>query len=268
MWTIVILPSVRVPVLSLQMTEADPRVSTAANLRTSTFCLTIDELPIDKEMVTQRGMPSGMAATARVTAIRIMYNHAGFCGLSGSRVSTIRPMMNTAMHTKMAPMPILAPSFSTLCCNGVWFAEVSGRQPKRFFALAPPPMSAAILPMRVCMPVATTTPLPLPLVQLQLEKHMFSGVSFSESPPPPSPCFLTFAFFETSSGSPVRHISATLTSVASMRRMSAGTTSPVSMTTTSPFTTVAVSICCSLPSRMTRIMGWDILARASNAPPA
>eukprot|EP00428_Durinskia_dybowskii_P082843 CAMPEP_0170442762 /NCGR_PEP_ID=MMETSP0117_2-20130122/47603_1 /TAXON_ID=400756 /ORGANISM="Durinskia baltica, Strain CSIRO CS-38" /LENGTH=60 /DNA_ID=CAMNT_0010703397 /DNA_START=13 /DNA_END=191 /DNA_ORIENTATION=- len=59
----VILPSVNVPVLSEQITEADPKVSTAASLRTSTCFFTISEQPMDKEMVTQRGMPSGMAAT-------------------------------------------------------------------------------------------------------------------------------------------------------------------------------------------------------------
>mmetsp|Transcript_48438 Transcript_48438/g.140305 ORF Transcript_48438/g.140305 Transcript_48438/m.140305 type:complete len:203 (-) Transcript_48438:83-691(-) len=179
----------------------------------------------------------------------------------------MRPMMKTATHTKMAPMPMRAPSFSTLCWRGVWFAEVSGRQPKRFLALLPPPMRAAIRPMRVLMPVATTMPLPLPLVQLQLEKHMFSGVSFSESPPPP-PCFFALAVFETSSGSPVRHISATFTSAASISRRSAGTTSPVSSTTMSPATTVVVSMDCSFPSRMTLMHGCDIFASASKAPPA
>mmetsp|Transcript_74366 Transcript_74366/g.221872 ORF Transcript_74366/g.221872 Transcript_74366/m.221872 type:complete len:316 (-) Transcript_74366:360-1307(-) len=267
MCTMVILPSVRVPVLSLQMTEAEPSVSTAASFRTSTFCFTMEELPMDSEIVTHRGMPSGMAATARVTAMRIMYSQDGLVGLSGSRVSMIRPMKKTTTHTPMAPMPMRAPNFSTLACSGVWFAEVSGRQPKRFLALAPPPMSAAILPMRVPMPVATTMPLPLPLVQLQLEKHIFSGVSFSASPPPML-CCLTLLFLETSSGSPVRHISATFTSVASTKRMSAGTTSPVSITTRSPRTTVVVSTLCSFPSRMTRIMGCDILAKASKAPPA
>merc|ERR1719203_1911699 len=35
-------------------------------------------------MVTHKGIPSGMAATASVTAIRIMYNQAGLPGLEGS----------------------------------------------------------------------------------------------------------------------------------------------------------------------------------------
>mmetsp|Transcript_38705 Transcript_38705/g.82189 ORF Transcript_38705/g.82189 Transcript_38705/m.82189 type:complete len:208 (-) Transcript_38705:1047-1670(-) len=71
-FTSVILPSVSVPVLSLQITEAEPRVSTAANLRTKTCFVTISLQPMESEMVTHRGMPSGMAATARVTEMRTM----------------------------------------------------------------------------------------------------------------------------------------------------------------------------------------------------
>mmetsp|Transcript_52588 Transcript_52588/g.122388 ORF Transcript_52588/g.122388 Transcript_52588/m.122388 type:complete len:217 (-) Transcript_52588:855-1505(-) len=120
MCTIVIFPSVRVPVLSLQMTDAEPNVSTAASFLTSTFFLTMEELPMEREMVTQSGMPSGIAATASVTEIRIMYSQGGFCGLSGSLVFTMTPpMMNTTMHTAIAPMPICAPSRPTFCCKGV-----------------------------------------------------------------------------------------------------------------------------------------------------
>mmetsp|Transcript_5562 Transcript_5562/g.15792 ORF Transcript_5562/g.15792 Transcript_5562/m.15792 type:complete len:243 (-) Transcript_5562:1174-1902(-) len=72
-FTIVILPSVSVPVLSLQITDAEPSVSTAAIFFTRTFSLlAICWQPRVREMVTQSGMPSGMAATARVTAMRIM----------------------------------------------------------------------------------------------------------------------------------------------------------------------------------------------------
>ena len=65
------------------MTDAEPRVSTAASLRTSTFFVTISLHPMDKENVTHSGMPSEIAATAKVTAMRIMYNHAGISGLGG-----------------------------------------------------------------------------------------------------------------------------------------------------------------------------------------
>jgi len=39
---------------------------------TSTFLLTMSEHPVEREIVTQVGIPSGIAATARVTAVRIM----------------------------------------------------------------------------------------------------------------------------------------------------------------------------------------------------
>lgn len=70
--TMVIFPSVRVPVLSVQMTDALPNVSTAANLLIKTFRFTISLHPVDKDIVTQSGIPSGIAATARVTATMIM----------------------------------------------------------------------------------------------------------------------------------------------------------------------------------------------------
>mmetsp|Transcript_5350 Transcript_5350/g.15893 ORF Transcript_5350/g.15893 Transcript_5350/m.15893 type:complete len:251 (+) Transcript_5350:565-1317(+) len=250
MLTMVILPSVKVPVLSLQITEADPRVSTAASFRTSTFLLTMSLQPMDKEIVTQSGMPSGMAATARVTAMRIMYNQAGLSGLEGSVRSMATPMMKMTTQTPMAMMPMRPPNFSKLFCNGVALADMSGKQPHFFFCLPPlsPAMSCAMRPILVPMPVAMTMPLPFPFVTLQPEKQQFSGVSFSGSP-----SFLGFIFhvFATSSGSPVRAISATLMSSASTRRRSAGTTSPVPRTTRSPLTMSGTSTLTSLPSRTT-----------------
>mmetsp|Transcript_5158 Transcript_5158/g.12276 ORF Transcript_5158/g.12276 Transcript_5158/m.12276 type:complete len:246 (-) Transcript_5158:425-1162(-) len=244
----VILPSVRVPVLSLQITEADPRVSTAASLRTKTCCLTMSLQPMDREMVTHSGMPSGMAATARVTAISTMYSAAGLSGESRSFRCSTTPMMKTTTHTTMARMPILAPSCSRFLCSGVWFADVSGRQKHFFFGPSSPAMSCAMRPIRVPMPVAVTMPRPLPFVTLQPEKTQTSGVNFSGSP-----SFLGFSFhvLETSSGSPVSAISLTFRSSDSARRMSAGTTSPVPRTTTSPRTTWLVGICTSCPSRTT-----------------
>merc|ERR1719204_438575 len=78
-----ILPSVRVPVLSEQMTEAEPRVSTAAMRRTRTFRLTIVEQPDESEIVTHNGMPSGIAATVKVMATRTMYRTPAILGSAG-----------------------------------------------------------------------------------------------------------------------------------------------------------------------------------------
>ena len=59
---------VRVPVLSEQITPAQPRVSTAGSFFTMALCFTIRCTPRASTMVTMAGRPSGMAATARETA--------------------------------------------------------------------------------------------------------------------------------------------------------------------------------------------------------
>lgn len=60
---------VSVPVLSEQITEVQPRVSTEGRLRTMAFFFAILRVPRAKQVVMTAGKPSGMAATARATAI-------------------------------------------------------------------------------------------------------------------------------------------------------------------------------------------------------
>mmetsp|Transcript_958 Transcript_958/g.3662 ORF Transcript_958/g.3662 Transcript_958/m.3662 type:complete len:321 (-) Transcript_958:905-1867(-) len=60
---------VRVPVLSLQITEVHPRVSTEDNVRTIALRFAIFRVPNARQVVTTAGNPSGIAATARATAI-------------------------------------------------------------------------------------------------------------------------------------------------------------------------------------------------------
>ena len=60
---------VRVPVLSEQITEVQPRVSTDGKLRTIAFFLAIRLVPSARQVVMTAGSPSGMAATANATAI-------------------------------------------------------------------------------------------------------------------------------------------------------------------------------------------------------
>ena len=62
--------SVSVPVLSEQITDVDPSVSTECKRFTMAFCFAIFEIPIANVTVTTAGRPSGMAATARATAPR------------------------------------------------------------------------------------------------------------------------------------------------------------------------------------------------------
>ena len=66
--TTVILFWVRVPVLSEQMTWAQPRVSTAVRRRMTALRLDMLVTPMESTMVTTVARPSGMAATARDTA--------------------------------------------------------------------------------------------------------------------------------------------------------------------------------------------------------
>ena len=60
---------VSVPVLSEHITVVHPRVSTAGSVRTMALCCAIFLDPSARQVVTTAGSPSGMAATARATAI-------------------------------------------------------------------------------------------------------------------------------------------------------------------------------------------------------
>lgn len=60
---------VNVPVLSEQITEVQPSVSTEGRLRTIAFFLAIRLVPSARHVVMTAGSPSGMAATANATAI-------------------------------------------------------------------------------------------------------------------------------------------------------------------------------------------------------
>ena len=60
---------VRVPVLSEQMTFVQPRVSTLGKLRTIAFFWAIFFVPRARQAVMTAARPSGIAATARATAI-------------------------------------------------------------------------------------------------------------------------------------------------------------------------------------------------------
>ena len=62
--------SVRVPVLSEQITVTDPRVSTAGSLRINALRRSIRCAPSARVMVTTAGNPSGTAATAIAIAVK------------------------------------------------------------------------------------------------------------------------------------------------------------------------------------------------------
>ncbi len=65
----VILFSVSVPVLSEQIADVEPRVSTAGSRFTIAFRRAISRVPIDSSAVTTAGRPVGIAATASATPV-------------------------------------------------------------------------------------------------------------------------------------------------------------------------------------------------------
>ncbi len=60
---------VKVPVLSEQITDVQPNVSTDGNDLTIAFFAAIRLVPKAKHVVMTAGKPSGIAATAKATAI-------------------------------------------------------------------------------------------------------------------------------------------------------------------------------------------------------
>ena len=57
------------PVLSVQITEVEPKTSAAINLLTNPFFFKILSMPKAKITVIATGKPSGIAATATATAV-------------------------------------------------------------------------------------------------------------------------------------------------------------------------------------------------------
>ena len=126
---------VSVPVLSEQMVVTEPSVSTAGRRRISAFCFTMRAAPSASEMVTTAGSASGMAATARLTAVSSIVS-----GGSPRSQPATKMMAQIASTTSARLWPKRARRF----CSGVLPDS--------------PDSNAAILPSSVCMPVATTSP--------------------------------------------------------------------------------------------------------------
>ena len=143
--TTVILFWVRVPVLSEQMTWAQPSVSTAVSLRMTALRLDILVTPMESTTVTTVARPSGMAATARETATMKVDSTVS----RSNRPAEIR--LNTKMNTQMPSTSLdrVWPSWSSFFCSGVCSSSVAASAP-------------AILPISVSMPVRVISALPRP----------------------------------------------------------------------------------------------------------
>ena len=192
---------VRVPVLSEQITPAQPRVSTAGRRLTMAPRLTIRWTPSASTMVTMAGSPSGMAATARDTAVMNIPSRA----LPWSRPAP-NITAHTHRHTKERVLEISAIFF----WSGVWLSSSPSSIP-------------AMRPISVSMPVAVITQRARPPVTTVPESTIFRrsarGVSSGSSPT---------GALAAGTGSPVMALSSQRSPAAVRMRASAGTRSPAS----------------------------------------
>ena len=101
---------VSVPVLSLQITVTQPRVSTLGSLRMIAFRFAMRCKPIARVTVTTAGSPSGMAATAKLTLVK--KTSANLPPRSHSRTKMI-PTIARQQSTRTCP------SCANRFCNGV-----------------------------------------------------------------------------------------------------------------------------------------------------
>ena len=141
---------VRVPVLSEQMTETQPRLSTAFRSFMTACSAAIFWVPMACTMVTMELSASGMAATARATA-----------NMRASSTGSLRYrlMANTNAQTAVIPNARWPENRSRLIWSGVFFSPVSLSR-------------EAILPISVAIPVAVTTATARPEVTSEPEKIM------------------------------------------------------------------------------------------------
>ncbi len=123
--TTVILFWVRVPVLSEQMTCVQPSVSTAVSLRMTALRLDILVTPMESTMVTTVASPSGMAATARLTAT-MKVSISGLAGDIGRR-NKAHGKDDQRRCRSPAQLRILL-SCPSLLCRGVWFVLGLGQR--------------------------------------------------------------------------------------------------------------------------------------------
>ena len=142
---IVISERVRVPVLSEQMTEAEPRVSTLVSLLTTALWVAMRCTPRARTTDRIAGRPSGTAATASETPSR----RAGtiVSGVRSRARSSRVPTTTTAMMTTTIPSIVEITWISF--CRGVSSSSTESS-------------ICAIEPISVSAPVATTTARPVP----------------------------------------------------------------------------------------------------------
>ena len=232
---------VSVPVLSEQITDVLPSVSTIGRRRTRALRLTIRRTPMASEIVTTAGSASGTTATA--SAIPNM-------NISSAGRPRARPITTTSATTMRAAFASVPPRRSRFSWRGVRPASTVST-------------IRAIRPNSVDMPVATTTAWPRPWTT-----SVPAYVMFLRSPSARPGSSNAVAVLLAAADSPVSAASSTARLTASMTRVSAGTRSPARSITTSPGTRSRAGMADSSPSRSTCADGAAILRSASSALPA
>src|SRR5664280_2240554 len=216
---------VSVPVLSVQMCEVQPSVSTAASRLTIAPWRASRVAPMARVNATTAGRPSGMVATARDTAVR---------NSSVNDWPRSSPRTKTTSTTAPASAVSVRASWSIWRCSGVRSDLAPASNP-------------AMAPIWVPVPVAVTTKTARPRVTMVFMKTM--SMRSASGVPESATAAVSLA---TGSDSPVRVASCTSSAITCSSRPSAGTRSPASITTTSPGTRSAASSSSRTPSRRTR----------------
>ncbi len=227
----------RVPVLSVQITLVEPRVSTAASLRTRARRRAMRMTPRESATVTTAGSPSGTAATARL--MDVMNNSIG-------AVPRNKPSPNKSTTTPSATHTRMRPKASSLVWRGVELSPSASW------------ISSAMPPSSVFIDVATTSARPVPadtLVPINTMLFLSPRATF---------CWVkTAVCFLTASDSPVSAASIQVREDASSSRASAATRSPASKARISPATKPAAGRVESFPSRRTLACGAVIFLSAA-----
>ena len=156
-FSIVISFFVSVPVLSEQITDAEPSVSTDESLFTIARRRAIRCTPSASTTDSTAGSPSGTAATASATPTSSTETMSEAVRISA--VSRIAVTTTTAIA--ITAIPSMRPIRSTSRCSGVLCASMR-------------PSSRATLPISVAIPVAVTTARPRPRATAVPLKTMFT----------------------------------------------------------------------------------------------
>ena len=216
------------PVLSVQITVTEPSVSTLGSFCTRALRRASRCSPSARAAVTIAGSPSGMAATARLTA-----------SISTSASSPPRASCRAAISATRSRQSSTSwrPSLARRRCSGVCGdAERSSRP--------------AMCPSSVLIPVAVTTARPRPEATIVPMWSMFSrsasGAAWGST---------IRGLFATVCDSPVSAASCVNSELADVRRASAGTLSPASISIRSPGTSSRAGTTVVSPSRTTRAVG-------------